>query len=77
MLAVEVSRTTMLRLARALPVPEPGTITVVGVDDFAFRKGNTYGQLSSTWTPADPSTCCPIVTATPSPPGCALTLVLR
>jgi transposase len=45
MLAVEVSRTTLLRLVRALPVPEPGTITVVGVDDFAFRKGNTYGSI--------------------------------
>ncbi|MDT5030759.1 MAG: hypothetical protein QOC94_930 [Actinoplanes sp.] len=45
LLAAEVSRTTLLRLARALPVPEPGTIAVVGVDDFAFRKGNTYGSI--------------------------------
>jgi hypothetical protein len=32
LLAAEVSRTTLLRLVRALPVPEVGTITVVGVD---------------------------------------------
>lgn len=28
---------TSLRLIRALPLPEPGTVTAVGVDDFAFR----------------------------------------
>ncbi|BCJ51814.1 transposase [Actinoplanes sp. NBRC 14428] len=44
-LAVAVSRTTLLRLIRALPVPEPGTVPIVGVDDFAFRKGNTYGSI--------------------------------
>lgn len=44
-LAIEVSRTTLLRLIRALPVPEPGTLSAVGIDDFAFRKAHNYGSI--------------------------------
>jgi transposase len=44
-LGMPVGRDTLLRMLRATPDPEVGAITVVGVDEFALRKGNTYATI--------------------------------
>jgi transposase len=72
-----VSRFTLIRLVKAMPDPEIGQVTVLGIDDWAKRRGQSYASVLVTWTITASSTCCPTERPAPSPTGCARTRASR
>ena len=45
LMKISASRDTVLRLIRSVSPPEPSSPRIIGVDEWAFRKGHRYGTI--------------------------------
>ncbi|SHE52809.1 zinc-finger of transposase IS204/IS1001/IS1096/IS1165 [Mariniphaga anaerophila] len=56
-LQIKVSRSTLTRLAHQQALPDINTLKIVGVDDWAFRKGVNYGTILVDMETSKPMIC--------------------
>ncbi|MEU8034830.1 transposase family protein [Streptomyces sp. NPDC049099] len=68
-LPVRTSRDVILRELRRLPDPPSDQVTVLGIDEFAFRRAPHTAPCSSTSKHGGRSTCCPTAARTRWLPG--------
>lgn len=73
-LVCQVSRDTLLRLLRRSPLPPAPVPQVLGIDDWAWRRGHTYERSSSISSAISQWICCRIGKRRPWQTGCANTL---